>query len=213
MVGVFGVKVVGVLGVKPSTRSLSWYTLEANLLNYLYSPFADDNLRADSPLSHITNGYSQQTTLSPAPSPNHRTRSLPHKLQNSTDNPPVTLSPVPYRHRSPSPGTPNTLSPIPYRRNRSSSPIPSPILAAKNFFRLSGSHLKDTSSRGSPILGRRKQISKGLSREGSTDSEFLFSWMDSSGHEVDHWQQMLDAEGKWVYCWHALRPKLKPAYS
>ncbi|KAL5468866.1 hypothetical protein EMCRGX_G029990 [Ephydatia muelleri] len=45
----------------------------------------------------------------------------------------------------------------------------------------------------------------------STDTDSLHWWMDSSGTEVHHWQDMLSLEGEWVYCWHTLRPKLQPA--
>jgi len=46
------------------------------------------------------------------------------------------------------------------------------------------------------------------------ESEFIFWWMeDVTAGEVKHWQQMLKCEGEWVYFWHVLQPKLKPAYS
>ncbi len=168
----------------------------------------DDLLRAESP---------NLPTSSPNLSPRHKARSLPFNHYSSTDHTissPISLSPIPQRAHSPTPKSPNTLSPIPLRRERSVSPSRSPIIAAKNFFRLSGSHLKDSSSpRASPILGRRKILSRGMSRGNSTESEFIFGWMDSTGQEVKQWQQVLDNEKKWIYCWHALRPKLKPAYS
>ena len=115
--------------------------------------------------------------------------------------------------------SPNTLSPIPQRRARSPSPSPkgSPITMAKNLFRHSGSHLRELSPspHSSPLFGRKKfrGSPKSLSRNGSMESEFLYWWMDSTGDEVNHWQQMLEREGEWVYFWHTLRPKLKAAYS
>ena len=90
----------------------------------------------------------------------------------------------------------------------------SPIAMAKNLFRLSGSHLRDLtpSPQSSPILWRRKL--KAGSRGSSFESEFLYPWMsDSSGDEVTHWQEVTECDGQWVYFWHALRPKLKAAYT
>ena len=89
----------------------------------------------------------------------------------------------------------------------------SPMSIAKSIFRLSGSHLRDPSAfspLSSPILGRKRV--KG--HRGSEDSEFVFPWMGGVGRsEVSQWQQMLDMEGEWVYCWQALRPNIKPAHS
>ena len=82
----------------------------------------------------------------------------------------------------------------------------------KSIFRLSGSHLRDPSAfspLSSPILGGRKKV-KG--HRGSEDSEYAYPWMSGVGRtERSQWQQMLDQEGEWVYCWHTLRPNLKPA--
>ena len=155
----------------------------------------------------------------------HRTksRSLPNSasfnvLSGSSHN----LSPVVTRRCI----SPNTLSPVVTRRCISPSPVinrkmfspkSSPILAAKNLFRLSGSHLLGSisplsSPRSSPILGRKK-MKKNLSRNSSIETDYLFWWMeDATSGEVKHWQQVIDNEGKWVYFWHLIQPKMKPAY-
>ena len=141
-----------------------------------------------------------------------KSKSLPNSasfnvLSRSSPN----LSPVVTRRSI----SPNTLSPAVTRKHF--SPKSSPILAAKNLFRLSGSHLLGSisplsSPRGSPILGRKK-MRKHLSRNSSIETDYMFWWMeDASCGEVKHWQQMLDSEGKWVYFWHLIQPKMKPAY-
>ena len=38
-------------------------------------------------------------------------------------------------------------------------------------------------------------------------------WMDSSGEEVTHWEEMLASPGEWVEHWHALRPSMEPLQS
>ena len=114
----------------------------------------------------------------------------------------------------PPPPHPPLLPPSSAVLRRSQSPSPSgskssPMSIAKSIFRLSGSHLREnslTSPAPSPILGRRKFKGR------RDDSEFIYSWMEQATRtDISHWQQMLDMEGEWVYCWHALRPKLKPA--
>ena len=141
-----------------------------------------------------------------------KSRSLPNSASyNVLSGSSPTLSPVVMRRSV----SPNTLSPAVSRRHF--SPKSSPILAAKNLFRLSGSHLLGSisplsSPRGSPILGRKK-MRKNLSRNSSIETDYVFWWMeDASSGEVKHWQQMLDSEGKWVYFWHLIQPKMKPAY-
>lgn len=95
-----------------------------------------------------------------------------------------------------------------------SSPKGSPILNAKKFFRLSGSHLisslsPTTSPRGSPTPNRRKFLSPGSSME----SEYMFWWMENTPErETRHWKQVLKNDGKWIYFWHVIRPNLKPAH-
>ena len=41
----------------------------------------------------------------------------------------------------------------------------------------------------------------------SADDE---GWMDSSGEEVTHWEEMLANQDEWVERWHVLRPSSKP---
>lgn len=145
------------------------------------------------------------------------TRSLqaisPH---NSPHQSPVMLrrSPVPH-----SPSMPNTLSPNVVRKQRSSSPSPksSPLMAAKNLFRLSGSHLiglsPRSSPRASPIFNRRKFRGNASRNSNYIETDYVYWWMEErSGGEVQHWQQMLESEGEWVYFWHMIRPKLKSAH-
>ena len=105
---------------------------------------------------------------------------------------------------------PLSLSFVPPSAILRRSHSPSPKSIAKAIFRLSGSHLHSNSHSSpisSPVLVRKKV--KG--QQTSEDSEFVFSWMGQAGRaEVSHWRQMLDQEGDWVYCWHTLRPNLKP---
>lgn len=141
-----------------------------------------------------------------------KSKSLPNSASfNILSGSSPTLSPVVTRRSV----SPNTLSPAVTRKQF--SPKSSPILAAKNLFRLSGSHLLGSisplsSPRASPILGR-KRMRKNLSRNSSIETDYVFWWMeDASSGEVKHWQQMLDSEGEWVYFWHLIQPKMKPAY-
>lgn len=167
--------------------------------------------------SGSTTNLSQSARFSRPSSADMKSKSLPRSssLVASQELLPQVLSPE--RTRTHTAGSPNRLSPVIRRRDRSqsptSSPKGSPIAMAKNLFRLSGSHLRDLSPspQSSPILGRRKL--KAGSRGSSFESEFLYPWMDSTGDEVTHWQQVMDCDGQWVYFWHALRPKLKAAYT
>ena len=40
----------------------------------------------------------------------------------------------------------------------------------------------------------------------TVDNPQEVEWMDSSGDEVTHWEEMLANPGEWVERWHALRP-------
>ena len=174
--------------------------------------------------ANSSSGDEEQYPISPTMAPGldlaleeqviHRTksRSLPNSASfNVLSGSSPSLSPVVTRRCI----SPNTLSPVINRRHFSSKS--SPILAAKNLFRLSGSHLLGnisplSSPRGSPILGRKK-MRKNLSRNSSVETDYLYWWMeDATSSEVKHWQQVIDNEGKWVYFWHLIQPKLKPAY-
>lgn len=162
-----------------------------------------------------------------------KAKSLPsfHPLNSHTNDQPDTqhllshspnrLSPSSFRTLSPNssrtlrPANPNSQSP-------NTSPKNSPINAAKNFFRLSGSHLKHTlsphssprgSPRNSPLLGRRKLFGNHSTDE-DRDSEFVHWWMeDVAPGEVNHWSQVLKKEGEWIYFWHSIRYMLKSASS
>jgi hypothetical protein len=186
--------------------------------------FVSDECPIDSPSHPLQNSRhsSPSPTLLRMPSPSERSKSFGTKSQpkigqinaKSLEGLPQSPVALPAFQRSLTP-TPRSsspshvLSPPAFRRSRS----PSPISIAKSIFRLSGSHLRDNSNATCPInspnLGRKKF--KVHQQRGSEDSEFVFSWMSGAGRaEVSHWQQMLDLEGEWVYCWHALRPNLKP---
>ena len=70
-----------------------------------------------------------------------------------------------------------------------------------------------SSPRASPIMGRRKFRGSSSRNSAYIDTEYVYWWMEErSGGEVQHWRQMLDNEGEWVYFWHMIRPKLKSAY-
>jgi hypothetical protein len=87
------------------------------------------------------------------------------------------------------------------------SPRNSPISLAKSFFRLSGSHLRNSlSPLSSPRLSRKKFLDE------DRDSEFVHWWMeDVREGETNHWRQVLEKEGEWIYFWHSIRYKLKTA--
>lgn len=127
----------------------------------------------------------------------------------SADNSPIAL------RRKGSPVIPNTLSPRmglskPELSDHSpvGSPRNSPISLAKSFFRLSGSHLKHSlSPHSSPRLSRKKHLSQS---EEDKESEFVHWWMeDVMSGESNHWRQVLEKEGEWIYFWHCIRYKLK----
>lgn len=111
-------------------------------------------------------------------------------------------------------------------RSAGNSPKGSPIAAAKNLFRLSGSHLLPTSSsprsprggggspRNSPLFGRKKSPAPPGHSLDDRESKYIHWWMgDVSAGEVRHWSQVLEKEGQWIYFWHSIRYKLKSAAS
>ena len=65
----------------------------------------------------------------------------------------------------------------------------------------------------------RKQVNKSPKHSSSPKNrskqqqktEYLYDWMDSTGNEISHWQNVLDNPNEWVYCWHLLRPKITPS--
>ena len=172
----------------------------------LPSTHADDSpYQSDGSISPILLG-SQFHDSSP-----RNSASLPNCGRNSL---PTSISPNTVSHthlspeippRAPSPDV-NRLSPVIIRRTSSNGG------AAKNKFRLSGSHLlnfftPNSSPRSSPI-GRRKIFSQ----NNSIESEYVHWWMeDTPTTEVRHWQQVMDKDGEWVYFWHLIRPNLKSA--
>ena len=136
--------------------------------------------------------------------------------------PPLTLSQTGGRGASLSPVPTARLSPnishhLEQSGEHSPSPIQSPgstrlspIALAKSFFRQSSNHLRRgrsphssprASPWNSPKLGRRKAESMSL------ESEFVHWWMEEVREgEKEHWRQVFDKEGDWVYFWHAARP-------
>ncbi len=168
----------------------------------------DSPYHSDGSLSPIL--LSSNSLQSHNPSPRN-SASLPNHGRNSIPTS-ISLNAVSHTHLSPeitrrsqSPDV-NTLSPNVIRRTSSGG------RAAKNKFRLSGSHLMNlftpnSSPRSSPI-GRRKIFS----RNNSIESEYVHWWMeDTPTTEVRHWQQVMDKDGEWVYFWHLIRPNLKSA--
>lgn len=67
------------------------------------------------------------------------------------------------------------------------------------------------SPRNSPLLGRKKLgWSGGVSASEERESKYVWWWMgDATPGEVNHWSQVLEKEGEWVYFWHSIRYKLK----
>ena len=63
-------------------------------------------------------------------------------------------------------------------------------------------------------------VNKGKERGLTSDDETarkasqstIFSWMDSTGSEVEHWEMMLERTNEWVYSWHVLRDEMEPGY-
>ena len=169
---------------------------------------------------------------SPLSSRRYMCKSLPHVPSSIyTDSP--TLSPVPVRKATLN--SPGSLSPNHFRNSQDLSDNShglhpnkgSPIAAAKNLFRLSGTHLKNTltalsphssprgSPRNSPLLGRRRfKVFGSHGSEEERENEFVHWWMeDVTSGEADHWNQMLEKEGSWIYYWHSIRYKLKAVYN
>lgn len=188
---------------------------------------SDVSLRGNDEAASPSVSPSISPSPSPANSPAHDSRSiqdylsLPRRMSTSLPNcaslqSSAFLFPNSHAHsshsRSPSPTlSPRTLSPL-VGRPRSSSG--SPLMKVKHMFRLSGSHLKDISSPNwSPTLSRKKRWGSANALNRHADSEFLYWWMDSTGGEVEHWRLMLEKEGEWVYFWHSLRARMKPAAS
>lgn len=72
-----------------------------------------------------------------------------------------------------------------------------------------------SSPRSSPLLGRKKF--RGLRRLSACDgreSDFLHWWMEDVGEgETNHWRQVLERQGEWVYYWHCIRYRLRATYS
>ena len=102
------------------------------------------------------------------------------------------------------------LSPKP--SSRSSPPISpwsSPRASPKNS--------PKNSPRNSPFAGRKSPIAflRNLQQRSTAvnDTGYVHWWMDSTITEVQHWRDVLEGEGRWVYCWHVLRPKLQSASS
>lgn len=195
------------------TRNVMWKNWSLILITYFFTDADSSSGDGErSPISPISAAEFEHDEEEGVVHRRAKSRSLPSSASfNVLSGSSPTLSPVVTRRSV----SPNTLSPAVTRKHF--SPKSSPILAAKNLFRLSGSHLLGSisplsSPRGSPILGRKK-MRKNLSRNSSIETDYVFWWMeDASSGEVKHWQQMLDSEGKWVYFWHLIQPKMKPAY-
>ena len=110
-------------------------------------------------------------------------------------------------------GRSNSLSPRPFDHGHFSWYHP----PRQGDYGISPATSPRSSPRSSPRLGKRNgkspRSSPRLSKELRGNTDTLFPWMDSKGTESLHWQQVMDKEGEWVYCWHYLRSGMKPAYS
>ena len=121
---------------------------------------------------------------------------------------------------SPSLGHTLSKTAIPRSLTPSPSPTASPLMRRVPVFTLpqrwdSGSNSPVMSPR-IQLRGRKSPNSKSspkrrVSYHPPHDNNLLYWWMDSSGDEINHWQQVLDNPGEWVYCWHVLRSTFEPA--